>query len=226
MIIKNFSNYDITEKAVITNIKTGKIIKGSIKKGYRVATLTGDDGKPHESGVHRILMITFRYVDGCEELVVNHLDGNKLNLDLDNLEWCSSKENTHHALTTGLKHGNAISDENVISIRKEYIPGANGNYKELLEKYSLKKSMLYAIIKDEFRKDLPLTSELNSLVRKKETKCSGIDNGRVKLNYEIATSIREMYFKKNMTLTKIGEIFGVSAVSVSKVVRNITFVSN
>ena len=33
---------------------------------------------------------------------INHIDGNKKNNHVNNLEWCSHKENTRHAITTGL----------------------------------------------------------------------------------------------------------------------------
>lgn len=33
---------------------------------------------------------------------VNHMDGNKLNNDVDNLEWCSRSENIYHSLRNGL----------------------------------------------------------------------------------------------------------------------------
>ena len=40
-------------------------------------------------------------IDGCE--FVNHKDGNKLNNDLSNLEWCTKSYNVKHSYDSGLK---------------------------------------------------------------------------------------------------------------------------
>lgn len=51
--------------------------------------------------VHRVLMETF--VSNPQQLPhINHIDGNKLNNTLSNLEWCIAKYNTKHAHKTGL----------------------------------------------------------------------------------------------------------------------------
>lgn len=51
---------------------------------------------------HRLLALTF--VEGFRVgLQVNHIDGNKLNNNLDNLEWVTAKENIRHAHRLGLK---------------------------------------------------------------------------------------------------------------------------
>lgn len=52
--------------------------------------------------IHRLMLSTFNPVDGMDKLLVNHKDGNKLNDELSNLEWCTASENTIHALNIGL----------------------------------------------------------------------------------------------------------------------------
>lgn len=44
---------------------------------------------------HRLVLLHFTTGDGT--LHVNHRDGNKLNNDLENLEWCTQRENMEHA---------------------------------------------------------------------------------------------------------------------------------
>jgi hypothetical protein len=51
--------------------------------------------------VHRLVAEAFiQKVDG--KTYINHKDGNKLNNCVDNLEWCTQKENVNHAIKTGL----------------------------------------------------------------------------------------------------------------------------
>ena len=51
--------------------------------------------------VHRLIMLTFV---GESDLGVNHLDGVKTNNRIDNLEYCSNRDNIDHAILLGLRN--------------------------------------------------------------------------------------------------------------------------
>lgn len=72
--------------------------------GYRQVKLNGKMLK-----VHRIVIETFK---GKSDLTVDHIDGNKLNNDISNLEYVTREENTKRAFNLGLfKERDKINSE-------------------------------------------------------------------------------------------------------------------
>lgn len=69
------------------------------KRGYPSVVLS-KDGVRKTHRVHRIVMDAFAPSGRKRE--VNHIDGNKINNRLENLEWATSSENKIHASRTGL----------------------------------------------------------------------------------------------------------------------------
>ena len=68
--------------------------------GYlRVNLNNKDGGKTFK--VHRLVAIYF-LPNPMNYKCVNHIDGNKLNNDVSNLEWCTYTYNNRHARKTGL----------------------------------------------------------------------------------------------------------------------------
>lgn len=54
----------------------------------------GGEHKMHK--VHRLVLMAFNPVADMDNLQINHIDENKTNNNLSNLEWCTCKENCNH----------------------------------------------------------------------------------------------------------------------------------
>lgn len=73
---------------------------------YQMMRFTDDCGKTTALMVHRLTCLAWlEYPIDIHNYVVNHKDGNPNNNHLDNLEWCTQKQNMIHAQKEGLvKH--------------------------------------------------------------------------------------------------------------------------
>lgn len=73
--------------------------------------------------VHRLVAIAF-LPNAAEKNIVNHLDGNKANNTITNLEWCTLSENMKHAIDIGLvkrgedKSSSKLTNSDIIAIQK------------------------------------------------------------------------------------------------------------
>lgn len=98
MKINDYENSTIDYNGIIRNAKG--IRKTYVSRCYEKIILTKDN-KSKLFSVHRLVAIHFIPNPEGKEFV-NHKDGNKLNNNADNLEWCTRSENTIHAYKTGL----------------------------------------------------------------------------------------------------------------------------
>lgn len=79
-----------------------KMIKPSISKcGYKQVILCKNN-KTYGKTIHKLVAEAF--IPNIEnKKCVNHIDGNKLNNNVNNLEWCTHKENSKHSWENGLE---------------------------------------------------------------------------------------------------------------------------
>lgn len=111
--IPGFSNYIINEYGVVKH-KNGKDIRtiNSFNRdnSYIAADLVDDQGKQKLCYVHRLVAMSFDIPKPIgyetDSLIVNHIDGNKYNNHISNLEWITRSDNARHALLLGLRKDN------------------------------------------------------------------------------------------------------------------------
>lgn len=89
--------YSVSTCGRIRRDRVNLISNPSIANGYRHIVLW-KDGAAKGSGVHRLVMLAFRPVPNFEELQVNHIDGQKTNNNIANLEWVTPSQNIRHSI--------------------------------------------------------------------------------------------------------------------------------
>lgn len=93
--------YACTTDGKIWSHRSKKFLKPTKNpRGYLHVTFTKDN-KRYDYRVHRLVAMTFIDNPNNKEQV-NHIDGDKLNNYLNNLEWVTAEENIEHAKTHNL----------------------------------------------------------------------------------------------------------------------------
>ena len=136
-IIKKYGKkYTVTDAGFVFSLKgSKKELKGKINNaGYREVVISHKSQKKYVL-VHRLIAENF-IPNPKKYRTVNHKDGNKLNNNVNNLEWCSDRMNLIHARDNGMLK-TKISMEIAEEIRRD-----KGTHRELAEKYKLSKTQI------------------------------------------------------------------------------------
>lgn len=99
--IKDHPHYMVSNDGDVVNTLTGKQLKPRCNNGYHMVTLCDESGQ-HQIYTHRL--VANEFIPNPEsKSQVNHIDGDKKNNAVVNLEWCTGSENMKHAYATCLQ---------------------------------------------------------------------------------------------------------------------------
>jgi hypothetical protein len=101
LTIKDFPDYEINKVGIIRNKQKKKNLQPFLVNDYFKINLWNNN-KSKSVYLHRILAITF-IPNPLNLPEVNHIDGNKHNNQINNLEWCTRKENIQHSYNNNLQ---------------------------------------------------------------------------------------------------------------------------
>lgn len=94
--IAGFPNYQVSNRGRVKNIKTGRVLKPRVDGyDYEYVALY-KSGKPKDYRIHRLTAEAF--IPNINNLPqVNHIDEDKRNNNVTNLEWCTASQNNKHS---------------------------------------------------------------------------------------------------------------------------------
>lgn len=129
-----YQNFEVSNKGNLRNIITGTVYKQTVNHQgyYSVCVSVGSRNNKKLFKIHRCVAESFiPNLDNKPQ--INHIDGNKLNNNVENLEWVTAQENSQHAYRTGLASGvkgeknpcAKLTNEQVKYIRNNYIKNDN-----------------------------------------------------------------------------------------------------
>lgn len=136
--------YEASNFGRIKSLPRGKKGKSKILKQTKIVYYTVDlckNGIIKRYLVHRLIAKTFLENKENKEnkKQVNHIDGNKLNNLLTNLEWATRSENQLHSIKAGLRTAKGIKNSQCKLKESEVIEIYNsvGVYKDIAKKYNV-----------------------------------------------------------------------------------------
>jgi len=148
----NDSRYEVSNLGQIRNKKSNKILKQKdYRHGYKGITLY-NKGKFKTHQLHRLIMLTFKQDEYFEGALVNHKNNIKYDNRLENLEWCTQKENIQHMIKQGRNNtpkgersGKTIfKNEDILEMRRLYNSGIT--IKEINKNYSVTYACIQRIV--------------------------------------------------------------------------------
>jgi DNA-binding XRE family transcriptional regulator len=149
--ISNFGNVKSLTRTYKDSIgrvvtKKGRDQKKYIRRNYWAVWLYKEN-KSTPFSIHRLVALHF-VTNYDNKNYVNHINGNKLDNNYSNLEWCTAKENTNHAIKNNLIIFYPGENSRFVKLNEEqvfYILKSNLTQQELADKFNVSRSNISAI---------------------------------------------------------------------------------
>ena len=153
VVVSDYPNYAVSITGLVLNIKRNRLVAQNMDRGglYKRVTLWKGN-KCNGAYVHRLVASAF-LLNPQGKPQVNHIDGDKLNNHVENLEWVTAKENNDHARDVlnrpfakgELSGKNILSRSEVDEIRARYTRGKI-SHESLAKEYGVSRPTISTLL--------------------------------------------------------------------------------
>ncbi|AYJ76043.1 putative HNH endonuclease [Bacillus phage BSP14] len=209
-IIDNGDNYAVNPQGQVKNVLTEKLLKPTCNGNGYLGVALSLNGKVKRHLLHRVVAKAFiPNPEGLPE--VNHLDGDKSNCAVRNLEWTTRSRNQQHAVNTGLQK-TKVTKEDVIRVKQALLKGRSQH--KISKELNIPRTTIASIQYGRTWKEVYVPG-FSPFV--KPTKGSGRQSS--KLDEDKVRKMRDLHATGNYTYAELGTMFGVSSRNASDVVQ-------
>ena len=150
-IIGYEGEYQISNYGQIKSLKRNIFLALDNQRGYRKVGLRTRNRKRKRVYVHRLVALHFLQ-NPEKKPQINHIDCNKSNNNIFNLEWCDNSQNMEHAIKNNLIP-TKVSDIQCREIRRLYLDKSNNfSHKKLAVMFGISKSQVTRLINGKRRR--------------------------------------------------------------------------
>lgn len=118
--LNGLSNYEVSNKGRVRNKKTGRILKGAPdQNGEQIVSLT-ENGVKRSYRIKKLVAEAFMESPRVDYPVLSYRDGDKHNIDSNNLEYISTAESVRRTFRNGRKQRHIMKKVRCVETGREY----------------------------------------------------------------------------------------------------------